>query len=232
MAPPKTTKVRKLVPLKARRFSCRAGCVEVFSLLAIVAVVATRIRAVSELEEKLQRGDVNGLAREIEWRSVSGDMKCCGGSRMLLENEDRNAGTRVPSGEGLNELPSAEPEWEDLARPTRLHAKELAKAEEQRAEEARIAKDLRGQIAAAKTKEELCSKIAELTDDCDKEFKCAEELTASLVEKFLKHKGELTDWAKKLSDCESARSSEVECRSKVKLERRRLQDRLERAALR
>lgn len=34
------------------------------------------------------------------------------------EDEDRNAGTRVPSAEGVNELPSAEPEWEDLRRPT------------------------------------------------------------------------------------------------------------------
>ncbi|OAE18543.1 hypothetical protein AXG93_1938s1010 [Marchantia polymorpha subsp. ruderalis] len=34
------------------------------------------------------------------------------------EDEDRNAKTRVPSAEGVYELPSAEPEWEDLAGPT------------------------------------------------------------------------------------------------------------------
>lgn len=34
------------------------------------------------------------------------------------EDKDRNAGTRVPSAEGVNELPLAEPEWEDLVRPT------------------------------------------------------------------------------------------------------------------
>lgn len=51
-----------------------------------------------------------------------------------------------------------------------MHADELAKAEEQRAKEARIAEDLRGQIAAAKTgEEELCTKIAELANDHDKE---------------------------------------------------------------
>ncbi|OAE30401.1 hypothetical protein AXG93_3612s1240 [Marchantia polymorpha subsp. ruderalis] len=32
--------------------------------------------------------------------------------------EDRNAETRVPFAEGVNNLTSAEPEWEDLARPT------------------------------------------------------------------------------------------------------------------
>lgn len=41
--------------------------------------------------------------------------------------------------------------------------------------------------------EELRSKIAELTDDRDKEFKRTEELTASLAEESGKHEGELTD---------------------------------------
>ncbi|OAE31765.1 hypothetical protein AXG93_4874s1300 [Marchantia polymorpha subsp. ruderalis] len=83
-----------------------------------------------------------------------------------------------------------------------LHAKELAKVEVRRAEEARIAEDLQGQIAAAKTEEEeLRSKITKLTNDRDKEFKRPEELTASLAEELWKHKGELTDWAKKLADC-------------------------------
>lgn len=48
-------------------------------------------------------------------------------------------------------------------------------------------------------------------NNCDKEFKRAEELTTSLAEEFRKHEEELTDWAKKLADCEAARSSEVEC---------------------
>lgn len=91
-----------------------------------------------------------------------------------------------------------------------MHADELAKAKERRAEETRIAKDLRGKIAQAKTaEEELCSKIAELMNERDKKFKHTEKLTASLPEKIWKHEGELTDWAKKLADCESARSLEV-----------------------
>lgn len=100
-----------------------------------------------------------------------------------------------------------------------MHAEELAKAEGQIAEEARIAEDLREQLAATKTEqEELWSRVVELANDRDKEFKRAEELTASLAEELEKHKGELTDWAKKLANCEAARSSEVECKLKVESE--------------
>ncbi|OAE23091.1 hypothetical protein AXG93_2590s1010 [Marchantia polymorpha subsp. ruderalis] len=114
-----------------------------------------------------------------------------------------------------------------------MHADELAKVEERRAEEARIAEDLWGKIAAAKTgEEELRSKIAELTTDPEEEFTRAKELTVSLAEEFWKHEGELTDLAKKLADCESARSSEVECRLKVESERRRLQEQLRKAGMR
>lgn len=91
-----------------------------------------------------------------------------------------------------------------------MHGEKLAKVEARRVEEARFAEDLWGKIAEAKTaEEELCSKIAELMNERDKKFKNAEKLTASLPEKIWKHEGELTDWAKKLADCESARSSEV-----------------------
>lgn len=38
----------------------------------------------------------------------------------------------------------------------------------------------------------------------------------------LKHEEELTEWAKKLADCESARSLKVECKLKIKLKRRQL----------
>lgn len=64
-----------------------------------------------------------------------------------------------------------------------MHAEELPKAEGRRAKEARIGEDLRGQIDATKTEQEkLWSRIVELTDDRDKEFKRVEELTASLAE--------------------------------------------------
>ncbi|OAE21266.1 hypothetical protein AXG93_868s1030 [Marchantia polymorpha subsp. ruderalis] len=83
-----------------------------------------------------------------------------------------------------------------------MHAEKLAKVEARRAKEACIAEDLRGNIAEAKTaEEELRSTIAELTNERDKKFKRAEELTASLAEKIWKHEGDLTDWAMKLADC-------------------------------
>ncbi|OAE29423.1 hypothetical protein AXG93_4548s1000 [Marchantia polymorpha subsp. ruderalis] len=53
-----------------------------------------------------------------------------------------------------------------------------------------LLKYFRGQIATTRTEqEELQSRIAELANDRDKEFKRAEELTASLAEELEKHKG-------------------------------------------
>ncbi|OAE32555.1 hypothetical protein AXG93_4334s1000 [Marchantia polymorpha subsp. ruderalis] len=112
-----------------------------------------------------------------------------------------------------------------VGKQEQMHVEELAKVEARRAEEAQIAEDLWGKIAEAKTAEEkLCSKNAEIASERDKEFKRAEELTASLAKEFQKHEEESTGWAKKLTDCKSARSSEVECRLKVELEQRRLQE--------
>lgn len=54
----------------------------------------------------------------------------------------------------------------------------------------------------------------------------------SLAKEIWKHEGELTDWAKKLADCESARSLEIECKLKVESERQRLQEQLGKAAMR
>lgn len=54
--------------------------------------------------------------------------------------------------------------------------------------------------------EELRSQIAEIAVKGDTEFRRAEELAASLLEEIRKHEEELTNWAKKLADCESAKS--------------------------
>ncbi|OAE26459.1 hypothetical protein AXG93_815s1210 [Marchantia polymorpha subsp. ruderalis] len=88
-------------------------------------------------------------------------------------------------------------------------------------------------IAEAKTaKEEFCSTIVELTNERDKEFKRAEELTTNLAEEIRKHVEKLTDWAKKLADCESARSLAVECRLKGESEQQRLQEQLGKVVMR
>ncbi|OAE20198.1 hypothetical protein AXG93_3802s1110 [Marchantia polymorpha subsp. ruderalis] len=59
------------------------------------------------------------------------------------------------------------------------YIKELAKLEARRAEEVRIAKELRGRIVEAKMAEEaLCSKILEIEGKCHMEFRRAEELSA------------------------------------------------------
>lgn len=63
----------------------------------------------------------------------------------------------------------------DLTKHDQLHVAELAKEEERRAEEERIAEDLRGQIAVMKKEqEELRGRIAELTDAHGKELHRAE----------------------------------------------------------
>ncbi|OAE21320.1 hypothetical protein AXG93_868s1590 [Marchantia polymorpha subsp. ruderalis] len=97
------------------------------------------------------------------------------------------------------------------------HIEELATLEARRAEEVCIAKELRGKIAEAKTAEEdLRRKVLEIEDKCEAEFRSAEELSGSPTEGVRKHEKELANWAKKLTDCESARTSEVECKLKVR----------------
>ncbi|OAE34437.1 hypothetical protein AXG93_2886s1000 [Marchantia polymorpha subsp. ruderalis] len=113
------------------------------------------------------------------------------------------------------------------------YIEDLAKVEARRAKEVRIAEELRGKIAEAKTAEEdLRRKISEIAGKCDLEFRRAEELSASLAEGIQKHEGELEGWVKKLADCESARSSEVECRLRVESECRRLREQLGKADMR
>ncbi|OAE23726.1 hypothetical protein AXG93_4776s1080 [Marchantia polymorpha subsp. ruderalis] len=118
-------------------------------------------------------------------------------------------------------------------RREKKHVEELAKLEGRSAEEVRIAKELRGKIAEAKTAEEdLRSKILEIAGKCEMEFRRAEELSASLAEGVQKHEEELANWAKKLTVCESAKSSEVECKLKVESECRRLHEKLGKADMR
>ncbi|OAE22952.1 hypothetical protein AXG93_2997s1160 [Marchantia polymorpha subsp. ruderalis] len=120
-----------------------------------------------------------------------------------------------------------------MERREKKHVEELAQLEARRAEEVRIAEELRSKIAEAKTAEEdLCSKISEIEGKYEAEFRRAEELLASLTEGVRKHEEELANWAKKLSDCESARTSEIECKLKVESECRRLREQLGKADMR
>ncbi|OAE21954.1 hypothetical protein AXG93_242s1380 [Marchantia polymorpha subsp. ruderalis] len=99
-----------------------------------------------------------------------------------------------------------------------------------RAQEVCIAEELRGKIAEAKTAEEdLRRKVSEIEGKCEAEFRRAEELSASLTEGVRKHEEELANWAKKLTDCESAKTLEVECKLKVELVCRRLRKQLGKA---
>ncbi|OAE24577.1 hypothetical protein AXG93_2415s1590 [Marchantia polymorpha subsp. ruderalis] len=103
-----------------------------------------------------------------------------------------------------------------VERREKNHVEEVAKLESRRAEEVCIAEELQGKIAEAKMAEkDLCSKISEIEGKCKAEFRRAEELSASLAEGVRKHEEKLANWAKKLADCESARSSEVECKLKA-----------------
>ncbi|OAE34454.1 hypothetical protein AXG93_2886s1170 [Marchantia polymorpha subsp. ruderalis] len=74
----------------------------------------------------------------------------------------------------------------------KMHIEELAKLEARRAEEVRIAEELWGKFAEAKTAEEgLRSKILEIEAKCEMEFRRAEELSASLSAGNEKHEEEL-----------------------------------------
>lgn len=113
------------------------------------------------------------------------------------------------------------------------HVKELAKLEARRAEEVHIAEELPGQIAEAKIAEEdLRSKILEIAGKCEAEFRRAKELSASLAEGVQKHEEELANWTKKLADCKSAKSLEVECKLKIESECQRLREQLGKADMR
>ncbi|OAE35947.1 hypothetical protein AXG93_2094s1000 [Marchantia polymorpha subsp. ruderalis] len=85
---------------------------------------------------------------------------------------------------------------------------------------------------AKAAEEDLRRKISEIAGKCDMQFRRAEELSASLAEGIQKPEEELTSWAKKLADCESAKSSEVECRLRVESECRRLRKQLRKADMR
>ncbi|OAE30598.1 hypothetical protein AXG93_2909s1010 [Marchantia polymorpha subsp. ruderalis] len=203
----------------------------------------------SEVAEKTSEEGSNGIRVNREWDSATAMAKeqvasltaeCATTRATLHEQEDRLQAKemecealRLNLVKELDLRVTLEQDCSSLRTANEnLHAKELAKTEGRRVEEARIAEDLWAQIAETKTgQEELRSMIAELANDRDKEFKRAEELTASLAEVLWKHEGELTDWAKKLAGCEAARSSEVECKLKVKLECGRLQEQLKRATL-
>lgn len=54
----------------------------------------------------------------------------------------------------------------------------------------------------------------------------ANELTASLAEQTQKHKAELASWMKRLIECETIKSSQIECRVKFDADCVRLRDQL------
>lgn len=144
----------------------------------------------------------------------------------LCERLEASKGAYAAEEQRMEELVVA------AAKRDQLHTKKLAKAEGQRAEEEQIAKDLCEQIAATKTEQvEFWRRVAKVTGDRDKEFKSTEELMASLANVHQKHAGELTDWAKKLADCEAARPLEVKCKVKFKSECGRLQGQLKLVAM-
>lgn len=62
------------------------------------------------------------------------------------------------------------------------------------------------------------------TDVYNEELRRANELMTSLAEQMKKHEVKLVDWAKRLTDCKSAKSLEVECRVKLDADCNRLQN--------
>lgn len=99
----------------------------------------------------------------------------------------------------------------------------LAKEKKLRAEEELRTKVLRREIATMKTERmELQGRIGAQTEAQNKEMQRANELMASLAEETKKHEAELASWTTKLTECETARSSGVECRLKLNADWNRL----------
>lgn len=73
---------------------------------------------------------------------------------------------------------------------------------------------------------DLRRRIGVRTEAHSRELQRANELTASLTKQLRNHSVKLADWAKKLTDCESAKSLEVECRIRFEADCGRLQERL------
>lgn len=125
------------------------------------------------------------------------------------------------------ELRRVDEKTADLAKRDQLHAAELVKKKECRAVEKQKAEDLQRHIDALKKERmELSSRNEECTDAHSRELQRANKLTASLAEQFQKHAAEVADWAKILADCESAKSSEVECRVRFEADCGRLHEQL------
>ncbi|OAE27498.1 hypothetical protein AXG93_3006s1000 [Marchantia polymorpha subsp. ruderalis] len=73
---------------------------------------------------------------------------------------------------------------------------------------------------------ELRGRIVARTDVYNEDLRRANEPMASLAEQMKKHEVELADWAKRLLDCESAKSLEVKCRVKLDVDWDQLQNQL------
>ncbi|OAE30919.1 hypothetical protein AXG93_1640s1020 [Marchantia polymorpha subsp. ruderalis] len=92
----------------------------------------------------------------------------------------------------------------------------LVKEKELRAKDELRTKDLWWAMAAMKTERmELHGRIEARTKAHNKELQRANELMASLVERMKKHEVELANWKKRLMDCGTPKSFDVECRLKL-----------------
>ncbi|OAE20490.1 hypothetical protein AXG93_4698s1420 [Marchantia polymorpha subsp. ruderalis] len=188
-----------------------------------------------EVEKKTSEEESKGV--EVTFPDFLQDKleETCGGLRISNENGQKMTVNLLARLEKSREAYDAAIKRSErlittAKRREKMHVKDFAKVEARRAEEVRIAEELRGKIVESKTtEEELSSKLVKIASKCDKEFQRAEELSASLAEEVLKHEEVLTNWAKKLADCKSAQSSTVECRLKVESERQRLQEQIGKA---
>ncbi|OAE25996.1 hypothetical protein AXG93_1712s1760 [Marchantia polymorpha subsp. ruderalis] len=154
------------------------------------AVKATLREREAQLREKETECEVLQLNLEKESGRCAELEETCGGLRTSNENAQKVTVDLMSRVEKSREaydaaVKRAERLIATAEKREKKHIEDLAALEVRRAEEARIAEELRGKLA--------------------------EELSASLSAGNQKHEDELKDWAKKLAEYESAKSSEVEC---------------------
>ncbi|OAE31203.1 hypothetical protein AXG93_4240s1020 [Marchantia polymorpha subsp. ruderalis] len=127
-----------------------------------------------------------GVSKEESGRCAKFE-ETCGGRRISNENGQKMTVDLLARLEKSREAYDAAVKRSErlittAQRREKMHVKELVKVEARRAEEVRIAEELLGKIAEAKTtEEELRIKLVEIAIKCDKEFQRAEELSASLA---------------------------------------------------
>ncbi|OAE33728.1 hypothetical protein AXG93_2884s1000 [Marchantia polymorpha subsp. ruderalis] len=183
------TKLKRAIAVKREWDSTTALARERAATLSTecAAVKATLREREAQLREKETECEVLQLNLEKESGRCAELEETCGGLRVSNENAQKVTVDLMSRLEKFREAYDAAIKRSERLITTaekreKMHVEKLAKLEARRAEEARIAEELRGKLAGTKTAEEdLRREISEIDAKYEMEFRRAEELSASLL---------------------------------------------------